>query len=156
VLVVIVVAFVLVGVVVIVTVVVLIGVAVNVVVLVLAFVVVVVFVLVKDADLLLIPTAARRSGSIAPGGRACSASSSRGARARSLLADPEGVSVSRWVACAERSTTIVSVPLWQMVMFSVVVPVVVVVVPVVPVVLVPVVVPVVPVVVPPQSSTVTV
>jgi hypothetical protein len=79
-------------VVVIVTVIVLIGVTVIVVVFVLDVVVVVAFVFVKDADLLLIPTAARRGGS-APGGRACSASSSRGARARSLLAGSEGVPV---------------------------------------------------------------
>src|SRR5215213_3027812 len=61
--------------VVIVVVLVLVGVIVIVVVLVLAFVVVVAFVLVKDADLLLIPTVARRRGP--PDGRACSASSSR-------------------------------------------------------------------------------
>jgi hypothetical protein len=64
-----------------------------VVVLVLAFVVVVVFVLVKDADLLLIPTVARRGG-IPPGGRACSANSSRGASARRILAGPEDVPMS--------------------------------------------------------------
>src|SRR5829696_6977818 len=73
---------------------VLVGVTVIVVVLVLALVVVAPVVLVKDADLLLNHNVARRSGGIAPGGRACSASSSRGARARSLLAGPEGVSVS--------------------------------------------------------------
>jgi hypothetical protein len=67
--------------------------AVIVVVLVLAFVVVVVFVLVKDADPLLIPTVARRGG-IPPGGRACSANSSRGASARRILAGPEDVPVS--------------------------------------------------------------
>src|SRR5215208_3583697 len=76
---------------------VLVGVAVIVVVLVLA-VIVVAFVLAKDADLLLIPTAARLSGAIHPGGRACSASSSRGASARSILAGPEGVPMSQ-VGC---------------------------------------------------------
>src|SRR5215218_5567446 len=74
---------------------VLVGVTVIVVVLVLAVVVVVAFVLAKDADLLLIPTAARRSGGISPGGRASNLSSSRGCRARSSLAGPEGVSVSQ-------------------------------------------------------------
>src|SRR5919112_892311 len=89
-----VVAYVLVGVAVIVVLVfVLAGMTVIVVVFVLAFVVVVTFVLAKDADLLLIPTAARRGG-ISPGGRACNPSSSRGARAGSLLAGPEGVPVS--------------------------------------------------------------
>src|SRR5215217_537293 len=105
---VVVVAFVLVGLAAIVVAVayVLVGVTVIVVVLVLAVVVVVVpvlavlvvvvaFVPVKDADLLLIPTAARRSGSITPGGRASNLSSSRGARARSSLTGPEGVSVSQ-------------------------------------------------------------
>src|SRR5215218_3426413 len=67
---------------------VLVGVTVIVVVLVLAVVVVVAFVLAKDADLLLIPTAARRSGGISPGGRASNLSSSRGCRARSSLAGP--------------------------------------------------------------------
>src|SRR5215217_6537910 len=71
---------------------VLVGVSVIVVVLVLA-IVVVAFVLANDADHLLIPTAARRCGAIPPGGRACSASSSCGAR--SLLAGPEGISVSQ-------------------------------------------------------------
>jgi hypothetical protein len=85
-------AFVLIGVAVMVIVFVL---SVVVVVLVLAFVVVVVFVLAKDADLLLIATAVRRSGGIHPGGRACSASSSRCARARSIPAGPKGVPVSQ-------------------------------------------------------------
>src|SRR5215217_6500503 len=74
---------------------VLVGVGVVVVVLVLAFIVVVAFVPVKDADLLLIATAARRCGGIHPGGRASNLSSSRGCRARSLLAGPERVSVSQ-------------------------------------------------------------
>src|SRR5215208_3183262 len=106
---------------------VLVGVAVIVVVLVLA-VIVVAFVLAKDADLLLIPTAARLSGAIHPGGRACSASSSRGASARSILAGPEGVPMSQVGCLRGEVNTIVSVPLWQMVTFPVVVPVVVVVV----------------------------
>src|SRR5215212_12119235 len=59
---------------------------------VIVFVLVLAFVLVKDADLLLIPTVARRRGH--PGGRACSASSSRGASARSPPARPKGVPVS--------------------------------------------------------------
>src|SRR5215208_2543100 len=78
---------------------VLVGVTVIVFVLVLPFVAVVIavvlvlaFVLVKDADLLLIPTVARRRSH--PGGRACSASSSRGASARSPPARPKGVPVS--------------------------------------------------------------
>ena len=68
----------------------------SVVVLVLAFVVVLAFDPVKDADLLLIASAARRSGAIHASGRACSASSSRGCRrGRSLLAGPDGISVSQ-------------------------------------------------------------
>jgi hypothetical protein len=63
---------------------------------VLAFVVVLAFDPVKDADLLLIASAARRSGAIHASGRACSASSSRGCRrGRSLLAGPDGISVSQ-------------------------------------------------------------
>jgi len=40
--------------------------------------------LVAEGDLSLIPTVARRSGGIASGGRACGASSSRGARTRRI------------------------------------------------------------------------
>src|SRR5215217_5311741 len=97
---------------------VLVGVCVVVVVVVLAFIVVVAFVPVKDADLLLIATAARRCGGIPPGGRASNLSSSRGCRARSLLAGPERVSVSQVGRLRGEVNTIVSVPLWQMVMFS--------------------------------------
>jgi hypothetical protein len=90
------VAYVLVGVTVMVVLVLSVVVVVIVVVLVLAFVVVLAFVLAKDADLLLIASAARRSGAIHASGRACSASSSRGCRrGRSLLAGPDGISVSQ-------------------------------------------------------------